>query len=105
MALYGAGAHTRCIKDHLTHTPVEIVGILDDNEDRQGSHLGPFRIYHPRALERLDVDAVVLSSDEWEDQMWSRRGIIEQQGIPVWRLYGSKQPPLESIVRCASVRP
>lgn len=91
VALYGAGAHTLRIKDHLTHLPVEIVGILDDNEDRQGTHLGPFKIYHPRNIKHLDLDAVVLSSDEWEDQMWSRRDIFEQQGISVWRLYANEQ--------------
>jgi len=91
VALYGAGAHTLRIKDHLTHPPVEIVGILDDNEQRQGSHVGPFKIYHPRQLEQLDIDAVVLSSDEWEEQMWSRRDLFERQRVSVWRLYANER--------------
>jgi radical SAM superfamily enzyme YgiQ (UPF0313 family) len=89
VALYGAGRHTRRLQDHLIEAPVEVVGVLDDNAALHGTHLGPFPICGPSDVGKLSVDAVILSSDQWEDRLWEQRGPFEQLGIPVWRLYGA----------------
>jgi hypothetical protein len=30
----------------------------------------------------------VISSDRWEEEIWTRRSVIEQYGVPVEKLYG-----------------
>jgi radical SAM superfamily enzyme YgiQ (UPF0313 family) len=86
--LYGAGAHTRRIKDHLDDAPLEIVGLLDDNPELHGTHLGRFRIQNPATITARDADAVILSSDRAEQALWERRADFESRGLTVWRLYG-----------------
>ncbi|MFH1416770.1 MAG: radical SAM protein [Planctomycetota bacterium] len=92
VALYGAGRHTRRLKDHLNHPPVEIVGLIDDDASLHGKHLGRFRIHHPDDVANLGVEAVILSSDEVEEQLWARRGRFDREGIVVRRLYGPTLP-------------
>ena len=88
VALYGAGEHTRRLMESLADAPLQIVGLLDDNPHLHGTHLGPYRIYGPDDVERIDVQAVILSSDRREEELWRQRGRFERLGIPVRRLYG-----------------
>ncbi len=87
VVLYGAGQHTRRIKDLLNESPVEIVGLIDDNPSLHGKHLGRFRIYHPDDVMSLNVGAMILSSDEAEEQLLARCGRFERAGVLVRRLY------------------
>jgi radical SAM superfamily enzyme YgiQ (UPF0313 family) len=93
VALYGAGLHTRLLERDLVNTPVEIVGVLDDNAAMHGTHLGPWPIYSPGEVGKLKVDAVILSSDQHEERLWRQRGRFERLGIAVWRLYGPQRAP------------
>jgi radical SAM superfamily enzyme YgiQ (UPF0313 family) len=88
VALYGAGEHTRRLKDHLRHAPVRVAGILDDNPSLHGTHLGPFRIHPPSDAGKLGLGAVILSSDRAEQELWQQRARFEHLGIAVRRLYG-----------------
>ncbi len=88
VALYGAGQHTRRLKDRLIHAPVHVAGILDDNPSLHGTHLGPFRIHPPDDVGKLGIDAVILSSDRAEQELWQQGERFERLGIPVRRLYG-----------------
>ncbi|MFQ5412150.1 MAG: radical SAM protein [Phycisphaerae bacterium] len=86
--LYGAGLHTRRLERDLVNTPVEIVGVIDDNEALHGRHLGRFRVHHPDEVADLAVEAIILSSDRHEERLWERRKHFERLGILVRRLYG-----------------
>lgn len=88
VALYGAGQHTRRLKDRLRDAPVHVAGILDDNASLHGTHLGPFKIHPPSDAGKLGIDAVILSSDRAEQELWQQRERFEQLGIPARRLYG-----------------
>jgi len=88
IALYGAGEHTRRIAGHLSGLYPKIVAILDDAKASASSRIGDLDVRHPDDVPSLALDAVVISSDQWEEDIWSRRALIERYGIPVERLYG-----------------
>ena len=41
------------------------------------------------ALARLSPDAVLLSSDAWEEQMWMRCAPLRAAGVRILTLYGT----------------
>ncbi len=89
VALYGAGTHTRAIGEALMSPPVEIACIIDDDARRYGERLWGFEIMPPEAAIEQGVDAVVLSANSIEDQLWEKTAEIRSRGVQVYRLYGS----------------
>lgn len=93
VALYGAGAHTRKVSRVVEAS--ECVRIIID--DRAGEPGGPPSrvlgrdVLPPAGLGGREIDAVVVSSDEYEREMLARaRGF--SQGIPVVGLYAERGP-------------
>ena len=97
IAVHGAGAHTRRVKDALARAEVEVVAVLDDNVELHGTHLGPFTVRSPDDAVELGVEAVILSSDTQESAMWERRDRYERNGIEVRRLYGPQSAAAEPV--------
>ena len=87
VAVYGAGRHTWDLIRTLNDAPVEIVGIVDD---RAEGSLAGWPVLGPESAEALGAQAVVLSSDTHEEQMWQRRAVFEDRGIRVIRLYAGR---------------
>ena len=92
VAIYGAGQHTRRLLDDLNNAPVEVVGLLDDNELLHGTHMGSFKIHEPDSAHLLNAEAVIISSDHLEESLWAKRGRFESHGMTVRRLYGPESP-------------
>lgn len=88
VALYGAGTHTRAIGEALMSPPVEIACIIDDDARRSGERLWGFDIVPLEAALDRGVDAVVLSANSIEDQLWEKTADIRRRGVQVYRLYG-----------------
>ena len=93
IAIYPPGRHTRRIAEvlrpelwsHLDHSP--FVGFLDDAA-RPGQRAFGLPVVRPQdAAEALAPDAVLLSSDTFEDQLWQRTALFREQGIEVIRMY------------------
>lgn len=96
IVLYGVGLHTRRLRDVLQDEP-EIVGFIDD-----GASGGDGQTFWDRpvcpvdaVIKRVQPDAVILSSDDWEYMMWEKCEPLREQGIPVYALYGSDQSEQE----------
>ncbi|MGE0479630.1 MAG: hypothetical protein AB7Q17_04065 [Phycisphaerae bacterium] len=87
VGLYGAGEHTQAASDVLRRSPVPVVAVLDDDARRCGQQCAGLPIVTPAAARSLDLDAVVISTDEYERQIWKRRGALTAAGIDVHRLY------------------
>lgn len=83
--LYGAGAHTRWVLDHLDDLGLAIDGIIDDalaGERRLG-----FEIIARGGVEH---DAcVLLSSDSCERELWDRSSDLRARGVRVEPIYGA----------------
>ncbi len=92
VAIYGTGTHTRKGALALAEPPVEIVAFLDDNEALAGKRVWGFPVYTPAELDQAGgVDAIICSSDAFEDKMYERLCHLEERGIAVRRLY-AEQP-------------
>jgi len=86
IALYGAGQHTRrvlpVLRDHMP-----IVGVIDDRA--AGQSICGLPVVAPQdAASTLRPDAIVLSSDSIEEQLWHASRRFREAGLPVHPVYG-----------------
>ena len=42
----------------------------------------------PGDLQSQNVQALILSSDSYEDELWAKTADLRASGVPVMRLYG-----------------
>lgn len=92
VAIYGAGTHTRSIEPWLAaHGEVSVCVILDDDPRLHGTSLAGREIVGVDDLAATGAEAVVLSSDYFEDELWRRTASLRRSGVPVLRLYGSER--------------
>lgn len=88
IGFYGSGAHTYrllCLSDF---SGCEWVGIADDDLDKTWSHkIAGMNIMSLEDLAALKPDAVVISSDQYQDQMLENFRPFAKKGIKVITLY------------------
>lgn len=88
IAIYGVGRHTRRAAA-LLELGLPIVGFIDDDPPPWRSMLGLPIVAAGAAQARLAPDAVLLSSDAWEEQMWHRCAPLRKAGVRLMPLYGT----------------
>jgi hypothetical protein len=90
IAIYGAGRHTR--DRHALFVegrwPVwPFAGFIDDKPPAHARLFGLPIVSPAAALNELEPDAIVLSSDSFEDQLWKNAARFREAGIEVIRVY------------------
>jgi len=90
VAIYGAGKHTCALASVWADSPVEIVGVIDDDPSRHGRRLWGWPIVGPADAAATEARAVVISSWMHESTIWQHRHILEAAGLRVLRLYGKR---------------
>lgn len=90
IAVYGAGRHTRdrhalFIEGRWPVWP--FIGFIDDKPPAHARLFGMPIVSPAAALDELDPDAIVLSSDVFEDQLWKNAAPFREAGIEVMRVY------------------
>ncbi len=95
VAVYGAGTHTRAIGEALRRPPVSIECIIDDAAANHGQTLWNYPIVSQADALARGVQAVVLSSNQWEPQLWERSRPLREAGVEVLRLYRDLFPGLD----------
>ncbi|MFA6044702.1 MAG: glycosyltransferase family 4 protein [Phycisphaerales bacterium] len=88
VAVYGTGKHTR-LRAPVFYEDFPIVGFIDDNPPECGHMFGLPIVTLPEARDRLNPDAILLSSDAWEAKMWERCEPLRTAGIRVIPMYGT----------------
>ena len=88
IAIYGIGKHTRRTAG-IFERPLPLVGLIDDDPPPRPRVFGLPVVPLERALAELKPDAVLLSSDAWEEQMWRRSAPLRAAGVRVLPLYGT----------------
>ncbi len=88
IAIYGIGLHTRRSAGILDRG-LPIVGFIDDEPPSWRRDFGLPIVTVDNAIERLSPDAVLLSSDAWEQQMWFRCAPLRAAGVRILTLYGT----------------
>lgn len=89
IAIYGLGKHTQREAEAFEYLDVGVVGFIDDHPPASGQAFGLPAVGSERALIDLKPDAVLLSSDAWEEQMWERSAFLRQAGVHVQSIYAS----------------
>ena len=87
VALYGAGRHTARMMQSTPLWPLDVVGIVDDDCSLQGAKRYGLPIHTPSEIRKLPIDAVIISSDRFEAEIYRRISPLESEGIKVLRLY------------------
>lgn len=87
VVLHGAGQHTIGLASVLARSPVEIMGVTDDDTARHGQRLLGWTIQPPTRAGDSGASDVVISSYIHMDSIWSRRSVYESQNLRVHRLY------------------
>ena len=90
VAIYGAGNHTRALASVWAESPVEIVGVIDDDDTRLGDRLWGWPIFRSDTIHKSRARSVVISSWMYEPEIWQRRrAALEAGGMRVYRLYAA----------------
>ena len=89
IAVYGLGQHTQRRADVFDRQDFPVVGFLDDDPPPSGEALGLPVVTVDSAIETLNPDGVLISSDAWEGQMWARAEPLRRAGVYVRPIYGS----------------
>ncbi|MGP1347813.1 MAG: hypothetical protein ACTS3F_14245 [Phycisphaerales bacterium] len=87
VAIYGGGTHTRRAAAALASPAVTIRAIIDDNPANQGGTLWGYPVMSLADAVATGIDAIVLSSDSFEDALWTNTDGARARGIEVIRLY------------------
>lgn len=81
--LWGAGRHTFWVLEHAADLDIDIAGIVDDR--CAGTARYGFAIQNPQSLHA--GSHVLLSSDQYEDEMWNSSATARARGVFVHCLY------------------
>lgn len=86
VAIYGTGRHTRRAS-RLFELDLPIVGFIDDAARKGDTLWGLPVVPLDRCESELRPDAVVISSDMWEDRMLERCAALRQAGVEIIPIY------------------
>ncbi len=87
IALYGAGQHTARLLQNAPLWPLSVLAIVDDDERLRGAQRFGLPIRSPQELPALGLDAVLISSDRYEDAIYRRLRPLAGPAFSVLRLY------------------
>jgi peptidoglycan/xylan/chitin deacetylase (PgdA/CDA1 family) len=87
IALYGAGQHTARLLHSTPLWPLQVLAIVDDDPNLRGTQRFGLPVWTPADMNRLELDAVLISSDRFEERMYERLAPLATGGLDVLRLY------------------
>ncbi len=85
--IYGGGMHTVRILNAGDFSGYDILGIIDDNDEKWGQPLEGIEVISPDHALNLKPDAVLISSDRFENILYDKCGAFLKGGIAVVRPY------------------
>lgn len=87
VAVYGAGTHTEFLLRYTGLKNANVACVLDSNPKRWGGRFLGMPIQSPNEVAELDVDAVVISSHAFHNEMRETMEEICPEGIEVLDIY------------------
>ena len=71
----------------LRSPPVQVLGLVDDDPNLRGKRLWNLPVYSTTEAAGVSADAVVLSSDAFEDKLAEAAEPLARVGMRIVRLY------------------
>ena len=90
LAIWGAGIHTSQLLSETLLKEANLACIYDNDPKKFGKRLFEIGVerFPPTAADAAkDIDAILISSEGSEDEIYQQLKGLEQQGIKVYRLY------------------
>jgi hypothetical protein len=96
LVVYGIGRHTRRVPE-VFERGLPFVGFMDDRLPPWDAMFGLPIVQSDSAMQELAPDAVILSSDAWEEAMWERTAGLRSAGVRVIPLYATYESVQERV--------
>ena len=81
--LFGAGETAEIIYNASKSKDLEIIGIVDNDPDKQGKLFGNLIIQPPEFIERINPDAVIIASVGRQGEIHSQIHSLRDKGIAI----------------------
>ena len=86
LVFYGAGDVLEAVLPVAEAENVEVVALVDDDPDKQGSRKGDFAIQEPDAIRDLGADAILITTFRHSEAIRARMGQDHTATLPVLEL-------------------
>ncbi len=87
IAIYGAGHNTTDLDRIYCLDGLSITGIYDNDPNKQGIKLLGHSIQSPKALEKFNGDAVIISSYAFQEEISEQLSYLKKRGVKLVQLY------------------
>lgn len=84
--LFGAAETGELVFNAARHTPVEVIGIVDNDINKQHQKFGGLEVMPPQVLEVLRPDAVIITAFGRPEEIYIQIKHLEGEGIAIVRL-------------------
>ena len=91
--LYGAGEVAEIILDIINsqNINIEVVGLIDDNKDKQKQTIKGIKIYDNSCINELDHDGLVITSYTFEEEIINKLNELHYQKNKIIRYFDIKE--------------
>jgi DNA-binding MarR family transcriptional regulator len=86
IVLFGAAETGELALSAAKETPVQILGLVDNDREKQRTRLGDWSVEAPERIEQWHPDAVVITASRYADDIYEQIRHVERQGIHVEKL-------------------
>lgn len=104
LVIYGVGKHTRRIPS-VFNEDFPFVGFMDDQLPPWEYMFGLPVVPAAAVMQTLAPDAVILSSDAWEQTMWHRTAPLREAGVKIYPLYAEYADAVASHTTAQALAP
>jgi len=81
--LFGAGETAEILYNASKSKDLEIIGIVDNDPDKQGKLFGNLIIQPPGFIERINPDGVIIASVGRQDEIHAQINSLSDKGIAI----------------------
>lgn len=89
VVLFGAGETAEILYNASKSVGLCIIGVVDNDQQKQGKLFGNLIIRSPEAIEKLGPDGVIIASVGRQDEIYSQICSLEARGIAVRKIGSS----------------
>ena len=86
IAIYGAGVHSLFLLN-IINFQNNIKYFIDGDINKQGTMFLKWKVYSPNSIEKLKIKWIIISSKDYEDEIYKNIKNYEEKGIKIIKCY------------------